>query len=95
MQHNKKDWLVNFDQGMELFTALRRMNKKVWLLQYDQGSHGTRLRQDVVDYSIRMEQFFDYYLKDTAPPIWMTRGILAREKGWSTGYQLDLSGRQP
>jgi dipeptidyl aminopeptidase/acylaminoacyl peptidase len=95
MQHNKRDWLVNFDQGMELFTALRRMDKKVWLLQYDQGTHGTRLRQDAVDYSIRMEQFFDHYLKDAAPPLWMTRGIPAREKGWSTGYQLDLSGRQP
>ena len=95
MQHNKKDWLVNFDQGMELFTALRRMDKKVWLLQYDQGSHGTRLRQDVVDYSIRMEQFFDHYLKDAPPPFWMTRGVPASQKGWETGYQLDLSGRQP
>ena len=95
MQHNKMDWLVNFDQGMELFTALRRMDKKVWLLQYDQGNHGTRLRQDVVDYSIRMEQFFDHYLKDAAPPIWMTRGIPAREKGLSTGYQPDLSGKRP
>ena len=95
MQHNKKDWLVNFDQGMELFTALRRMDKKVWLLQYDQGSHGTSLRQDAVDYSIRMEQFFDHYLKNAPPPVWMTRGIPAGQKGWDTGYQLDLSGRQP
>ena len=95
MQHNKKDWLVNFDQGMELFTALRRMDKKVWLLQYDQGSHGTSLRQDALDYSIRMEQFFDHYLKGAPAPVWMTRGIPAGQKGRVTGYQPDLSGRQP
>jgi len=95
MQHNKKDWLVNFDQGMELFTALRRMDKKVWLLQYDQGLHGTSLRQDAVDYCTRMEQFFDHYLKGSPAPIWMTRGIPASQKGRVTGYQPDLSGRQP
>jgi dipeptidyl aminopeptidase/acylaminoacyl peptidase len=94
MQHNKKDWLVNFDQGMELFNALRRMDKKVWLLQYDQGSHGTRLRQDMVDYSIRMEQFFDHYLKGAPAPKWMVEGIPARLKGMDKGYELE-PGREP
>jgi dienelactone hydrolase len=95
MMNNKKDWVVRFEQGIELFTALRRLNKKAWMLQYDNGRHGLSDENDLADYTIRLTQFFDHYLKGAPPPKWMTEGIPARLKGIETGYELDTSGKQP
>jgi len=44
--------------------------------------------QNRKDFNIRMAQFFDYYLKDTAKPTWMERGVPAIEKGIKQGYEL-------
>ncbi|MDF2192605.1 prolyl oligopeptidase family serine peptidase [Paraflavitalea sp. CAU 1676] len=93
--HNMKDEQVQWRQGVELFMALRRLGKRVWLLQYDNGGHVARRREDAKDHTKRLTQFFDYYLKGARPPIWMTRGVPARNKGVETGYELDLTDREP
>jgi dienelactone hydrolase len=80
MMHNKADGLVPFAQGIAFFTALRRLNKKVWLLQYDDGDHHL-YGKSAIDYTIRMTQFFDHYLKGLPAPVWMREGIPARLKG--------------
>jgi dipeptidyl aminopeptidase/acylaminoacyl peptidase len=92
--HSIADSAVPWEQALELFIALRRLNKKVWLLQYDKGNHGL-WNSDCEDYTIRITQFFDYYLKNVLPPVWMTQGIPARLKGVESRYELDSSGRKP
>lgn len=94
MMNNKKDAGVPFAQGVEFFTALRRLGKKVWLLQYDDGKHEVS-GKSAEDYSIRLGQFFDHYLKGAPPPKWMTEGVPARLKGIDSGLGLDTSGKQP
>jgi dienelactone hydrolase len=94
MMYNKGDWTIPFAQGVELFTDLRRLGKKAWMLQYDDGTHSVWGRS-ADDLSIRMAQFFDYYLKDAAPPKWMTEGIPASRKGIDTGLELDSLGKVP
>jgi len=94
MMHNKKDQAVPWAQGVEFFTALRRLGKRVWMLQYDDREHFVD-GKDALDYTIRMEQFFDHYLKGMPPPKWMTDGIPATRKGLETGYDLDKSGKMP
>lgn len=94
IMHNKKDGAVLFEQAIELFTALRRLNKKAWLLQYDEGSHGV-IGKEAQDLTIRMTQFFDHYLKGTAPARWMTQGIPSGLKGIDDGLQLDSMNIQP
>ncbi|MBO9572901.1 MAG: prolyl oligopeptidase family serine peptidase, partial [Chitinophagaceae bacterium] len=74
ISHNKVDGAVKFDHAVSMFTAMRRLNKKVWLLQYDKGGHGLG-GKDALDQTIRMTQYFDYYLKGASPPRWMTQGI--------------------
>ena len=71
IMHNRLDAGVNWRQGMELFLALRRLGKRVWWLQYKEGYHSL-FGEDALDYTIRLEQFFDYYLKGLPPPKWMT-----------------------
>jgi len=95
MMHNSEDGAVPFAQGIEWFTGLKRAGKKVWLLQYDHEGHGLDNRSNQKDYTIRMRQFFDHYLKGLPPPRWMTIGVPAKLKGIDDGLELDTSGIQP
>lgn len=95
IMHNKKDSNVPFSQGIELFTALRRLGKKAWMLQYDDDGHGIFFLKDATDYTIRLTQFFNYYLNGAPPPKWMTKGIPASKKGIDTGLEPDTSGAIP
>ena len=89
MMGNKKDDAVSFTQSLELFTALRRLRKKVWMLQYDDEGHSLIKQSSKIDYTIRVTQFFNHYLKGDPPPRWMVRGISAKEKGIEKGFEID------
>src|SRR5581483_11249450 len=39
IMQNKSDDAVPWGQGVEFFTALRRLGKPVWMLQYDHQGH--------------------------------------------------------
>jgi dipeptidyl aminopeptidase/acylaminoacyl peptidase len=93
--HNQQDGSVPFQQGIEWFSALRRVGKRVWMLQYDQGQHGVSEARDQRDVTQRLQQFFDHYLKGAPAPIWMTRGIPAWLKGVETGLASDTTGHVP
>ena len=91
--HNKIDRAVPWRQGVELYMALRRLKKPSWMLQYDGEDHAFMPDSKAAkDYTIRVTQFFDHYLKGYPPPAWMTRGIPAKMKGIETGYELDPKG---
>ena len=94
IMHNKGDEAVPWTQGVEFFMALRRLGRRVWMLQYDKGEHFVTYN-DALDYTIRMTQFFDHYLKGAPAPLWMTEGIPARKKGLDNGYVLDKSNKEP
>lgn len=89
IRHNDGDGAVPWYQGIELFTAMRRLDKPVWMLNYNGGPHNERENSpNRKDLSIRMMQFFDYYLKDAPPPAWLIYGIPATQKGKYFGYEL-------
>jgi dienelactone hydrolase len=92
---NHRDEAVAYQQGLEFFLALRRLSKKAWLLQYDNGIHTVQEPIDMKDVTMRMQQFFDYYLKGKTAPVWMTEGIPAIKKQIDSGLELDYSGKQP
>lgn len=85
IMHCKGDGVVPFEQGVEWFTALRRLDKPVWMLQYDNGGHQIG-GKEAEDYTIRLMQFFDHYLKGGPKPKWMIQGIPAKLKGIESGY---------
>ncbi len=86
IMHNDQDGAVPWYQGIEYFTALKRLGKKVWMLQYNGEDHNLVERRNRKDLSIRLAQFFDYYLKDAKPAKWITDGLPATQKGktWAT-----------
>ena len=92
IMHNDNDGAVPWYQGIELFTALRRLNKPVWMLVYNNEEHNLEKWPNRIDLSIRMTQFFDHYLKGAPEPEWMSIGIPAIKKGINSGYNLMLEG---
>lgn len=91
IMHNKKDGAVNFSHAIEMYMGMRRIGKPVWMLEYDEEGHSVEDSMNKMDYTIRMQQFFDHYLKGAPPPVWMTKGISAKEKGWVSGLAPDMN----
>jgi dipeptidyl aminopeptidase/acylaminoacyl peptidase len=88
MMHNDEDGAVPWEQGIEYFVALRRLRKPVWMLNYNGEAHGLRKDVNRKDWTIRMQQFFDHYLLDSPPPVWLVEGVPATEKGRNLGLDL-------
>jgi len=87
IMHNDNDGAVPWYQGIELFTAMRRLGKKVWMFNYNGEGHGLTDRKDKLDYQIRMQQFFDWILKGESPAEWIIEGVPAVKKGKDWGLE--------
>ena len=75
MIHNDGDDAVPWTQGIEFFLALRRNGKEAYLFNYNGEPHNLRKRVNQKDYTMRLKQYFDFYLKGASKPDWMERGI--------------------
>jgi dipeptidyl aminopeptidase/acylaminoacyl peptidase len=75
------DGAVDWNQGLELYTAARRLGKRVILLSYPDEPHHLSKKPNQKDFQIRMKQWFDYWLKGDPAPEWMEKGVPFLEKG--------------
>lgn len=80
IMHNDNDGAVPWYQGIELYMGLRRLQKPVWLLNYNGDEHNLMNEAHRKDLSIRMREFFDFYLNNGAMPNWMKEGVKAIDK---------------
>jgi dipeptidyl aminopeptidase/acylaminoacyl peptidase len=87
---NDNDGAVPWYQGIEMFTAMRRLNQKVWMLNYNGEAHNLVERKNRKDIQIREQQFFDWLLKGEKPAIWLKSGVPATEKGKTWGLETSL-----
>jgi dipeptidyl aminopeptidase/acylaminoacyl peptidase len=87
IMHNDNDGAVPWYQGIEFFTALRRLGKKVWMLQYNDEDHNLVERRNRKDLSIRLAQFFDHFLKGAPAAPWIKNGVPATLKGIDWGIE--------
>ena len=86
---NDADDAVPWYQGIEMFTAMRRLGKPVWLLVYNGEAHNLVERKNRKDIQIREQQFFDWLLKGEKPSKWITEGVPATQKGIDWGLKID------
>jgi dipeptidyl aminopeptidase/acylaminoacyl peptidase len=82
---NDADGAVPWYQGIEMFTAMRRLGKQVWMINYNGEAHNLVERKNRKDIQVREQQFFDWLLKGEKPTPWITDGVPATEKGRSWG----------
>lgn len=92
--HNDRDEAVAFHEGRNLYLAMRRLQKPAWLLNYKGEKHFIGNKAAQRDWSIRMLQFFDHYLKDVPAPRWMTEGIQIDERGKDRKYDFADEGEE-
>ena len=83
---NDADGAVPWYQGIEMFTALRRLQKPVWLLNYNGEAHNLVQRQNRKDIQRREMEFFDHFLKGKPAAPWIESGIPATQKGIKWGF---------
>ena len=87
IMHNDADGAVPWYQGIEMFMGLRRLQKPAWMLQYNNEAHNLKERRNRKDLTIRLQQFFDHYLKGAPEPAWMKYGVPATRKGQYFGLE--------
>ncbi len=92
IMHNDHDGAVPWYQGIELFAALRRLGKPAWLINYNNEPHWPVKFHKKRDWQIRLQQYFDHYLKGTTPPVWLKEGIPAIQKGKTLGLETVTEG---
>jgi dipeptidyl aminopeptidase/acylaminoacyl peptidase len=73
--HNDQDGAVDFTQGVEYFNTLRRLEKPVVMLEYPGENHGLARPANQQDYTVRMKEFFDHFLKGAPAPDWWKDGV--------------------
>ncbi|MBL8738277.1 MAG: prolyl oligopeptidase family serine peptidase, partial [Planctomycetes bacterium] len=78
--HNDQDGAVPWTQGIEYFTALRRLGKECYLFNYNGEGHGLRNRANMLDWTRRMAEYFDHHCKGAPAPKWMTDGVPFHER---------------
>lgn len=79
--HNDEDDAVPWYQGIEFFTAMRRLGKKAWMFNFNGEKHGLRERDNQKYWTVHLDEFFDHYLKGAPAPSWMTEGVPYLERG--------------
>ena len=75
IQFGDIDEAVPWQQGIELYLAMRRLDKDVIFLQYRGEPHHLKKYPNKLDYSIKMMEYFDHYLKGAEAPAWITEGV--------------------
>ena len=78
--HNDGDGAVPWTQGIEYFTALKRLGKEAYLFNYNGEDHGLRNKANMKDWTRRMSEYFDHHLKGAPAPKWMTDGVPFHER---------------
>ena len=73
--HGVQDGSVEYLQGMEFYNALRFLGKPIIFLSYPDEGHNLRRYENQIDFTKRLWQFLDHYLKGAPAPEWMENGV--------------------
>lgn len=74
------DGAVDWHQGIEMFTTMRRLEKPYIMLVYDGENHSLAKKENQLDYTKKVNEFFNHHLLGTEPQEWITSGKKYIEK---------------
>jgi dipeptidyl aminopeptidase/acylaminoacyl peptidase len=75
-----KDGAVDWHQGIEMYSTMRRMQKPHIMLVYADENHGLAKKENQIDYQRRQKEYFDHYLLGKPAEKWITEGVPMQEK---------------
>lgn len=79
--HNDEDDAVPWYQGIEFFSALRRLDKEAYMFNFNGEKHGLRERPAQKYWTIHLCEFFDHLLLGAPRPAWMDAPVPYLERG--------------
>ena len=79
--HNDEDDAVPWYQGIEWFSAMRRLGKESYMFSFNGERHGLRDRSNMKYWTVHMDEFFDHYLLGKPRPDWMDKGVSFQDRG--------------
>jgi dipeptidyl aminopeptidase/acylaminoacyl peptidase len=79
--HNDEDDAVPWYQGIEFYSAMRRLGKEAYMFVYNGEPHGLRQRDNQKHWTVHMDEYFDHYLLGKPMPEWMQKGVPYLERG--------------
>ncbi len=79
--HNDEDDAVPWYQGIEYFSALRRLGKEAYMFNFNGEKHGLRERANQKYWTVHLDEFFDHFLLGKPVPEWMSKGVPYLERG--------------
>jgi dipeptidyl aminopeptidase/acylaminoacyl peptidase len=79
--HNDEDDAVPWYQGIEFFSAMRRLGKEAYMFVYNGEPHGLRQRDNQKHWTVHQDEFFDHFLLGKPKPEWMEKGVPYVERG--------------
>lgn len=66
------DGAVPWYQGIEYYLGMRRLGKEAVLLEYKDEGHGLRGKANQLDYTKRIHEWFDHYLRGSPAAAWIS-----------------------
>jgi dipeptidyl aminopeptidase/acylaminoacyl peptidase len=75
IQHGDEDEAVPWYQSIEMYLAMRRLGKESIFLHYKGEPHHLKKYPNKLDYSIKMKEYLDHYLKNEPAEEWIRSGI--------------------
>ena len=75
LMHGDEDGAVPWYQSIEIYLSLRRFGKDCIFLQYRGEPHHPQKYPNKLDYSIKMMEYFDHYLKGAPAAAWIAAGV--------------------
>jgi len=75
IEFGDEDGAVPWEQGIELYLAMRRLGKECVMLEYRGEPHHLKKYPNKLDYSVKFKEFLDHYLKGAPAPEWLAKGV--------------------
>ena len=80
IMQGEADPTVAWIEAIEMYNAMRFNGKKVILLSYPDEGHSLSKRVNRMDFTRRVIEFYDHYLKGKPAADWITKGVPFLEK---------------
>ena len=93
--HGDNDQIVEYNQGLEFYNALRFNGKPVIFLSYPGEGHSLSKLENNLDYQSRMWQFYGHHLRDEPAAAWLTDGERFIDKAKRQPIRINVPAARP
>jgi calcineurin-like phosphoesterase family protein len=93
--HGDNDQIVEYNQGLEFYNALRFNGKPVIFLSYPGEGHSLSKLENNLDYQSRMWQFYGHHLRGEPAAAWLTGGERFIDKSKRQPIRINVPAARP